>query len=427
MKWMQTAEQSAEEIIKQLTPSLDEKEAESVVQPIIEAVRSQGDAAVRAYTQEFDGVDSAEFYAPQEARKEAAVRLEKEDPALYDAIQLSIRRVRAYHEKQKATGWWMQDDGALLGQIVRPLKRVGVYIPGGTAAYPSTVIMNVIPAQVAGVKEIVIATPPAAEGRAHDIVMATAHCLGVERIFLAGGAQAIAALAYGTESCPAVDKITGPGNRFVAAAKRLVYGQVDIDMIAGPSEILIIADGSASAGVVAADLLSQAEHDPHSRAILLTNNTKLAEETQNEVKRQLALLPRKEIAEKAIQNGSAIVMTKDLHEAMQISNRLAPEHLSLQVEAPFDWVPAVENAGSVFVGSWTPEALGDYLAGPNHTLPTAGTARFSSPLSVQDFQKKTSVSYFTEEKFLELADPVVRMATKEGLTAHARAVMARRE
>lgn len=426
MKRFTTAEMPVETLLQQLQPAGEDTTEETVL-PILQAVKDRGEDALRAYTRQFDGVDSDIFFVKPDVLQQAEEKIRSGEPELYEALALSIRRVRAYHEKQKAEGWWMQDDGALLGQLVRPLRRVGIYVPGGTAAYPSTVIMNVIPAQVAGVQEIVLATPPVAPGTASDVVMATAAMLGVDTVLLAGGAQAIAALAYGTENLPAVDKITGPGNRFVAAAKRLVYGTVDIDMIAGPSEILVIADASASAAVVAADLLSQAEHDPRARVILLTPDTAFADAVEHETLRQLEQLPRKDIAKQSVEHGSSIICTKDLDEAVALSNRIAPEHLSLQTEAPFDLLPGIENAGSVFVGHWTPEALGDYLAGPNHTLPTSGTARFSSPLSVQDFQKKSSVSYFTRAKFTELAEPVTVLAEKEGLTAHAKAVAIRRE
>lgn len=427
MKRLDTKNCTVKEIEEQLAVRSMDDSLDASVASILQKIRQEGDAAVRACTKQFDGIDTDRLFVETGRLKEAKERIRTEQPELYEALQLAIARVRNYHEKQKTAGWWMHEEGAILGQLVRPLARVGIYVPGGTAAYPSTVLMNVIPAQVAGVPEIVIATPPAAQNAASEVVMATAAMLGVEQIYLAGGAQAIAALAYGTESCPRVDKITGPGNRYVAAAKRSVYGTVDIDMIAGPSEILVIADETAVPSVVAADLLSQAEHDPNARVILLSPDEDLLDRVEAETMRQLAQLDRKEIAEQAVAQGGYLIRTADLTEAVTVSNAIAPEHLSLQIRNPFDFVPLVANAGSIFVGPWTPEALGDYLAGPNHTLPTAGTARFSSPLSVQDFCKKSSVSYFTKEAFEKLSDPVQRLARTEGLEAHARAVAIRKE
>lgn len=419
-----------EEIAKRLeaADADSDRSLESIVSGMIERVRSEGDRAVLDYTARFDGAEPAGMFADPDDLIRAKDRIESEEPALYEALKLAIHRVRMYHEKQKQEGFWLQDEiGAVMGQMVRPLARVGIYIPGGTAAYPSTVYMNVIPALVAGVKEIVLATPVGPDGKANEIVMAVATMLGIEKILLSGGAQAIAALAYGTESVQKVDKITGPGNRYVATAKRLVFGAVDIDMIAGPSEILVIADSTADPKAVAADLLSQAEHDPNARCILLTTDPALKEVVAYELENQMAALPRGEICRQAIEQNGAIVLAESLDEAIRISNYLAPEHLSVQTEAPMDLLPHITNAGSVFLGGYTPEALGDYLAGPNHTLPTSGTARFSSPLSVSDFLKKSSFTYFTKEAFETLAPSIVRIAEEEGLTAHANAVTVRLE
>ncbi|SEC39253.1 histidinol dehydrogenase [Paenibacillus sp. GP183] len=397
------------------------------VRHIIDAVRLEGDASLRRFAQQFDRVTVGELRVTDDEIQAAYAQV---DAAFVAALRQAAANIRSFHAKQKRTSWMdLQADGSLLGQIVRPLQRVGLYVPGGKAAYPSSVLMNAIPAQVAGVPEIVMVTPPATAGEAGidpHILVAAAEA-GVREIYRVGGAQAVAALAYGTESIPPVDKIVGPGNIYVALAKRYVFGVVDIDSIAGPSEIAVIADDTADPAYVAADLLSQAEHDEMASAILITPSEQLALQVQEEVERQLALLPRKEIAAKSIQDNGAILLVEDISEAIGIVNRLAPEHLELLVAEPFTYLPRIENAGAIFLGPYSSEPVGDYFAGPNHVLPTNGTARFSSPLNVDDFIKKSSVIHYSKEALLANGEQIMTLARHEGLEAHARAIQVRLE
>lgn len=397
------------------------------VKRIIEEVRREGDAALRRFAKQFDGVN-VDVLRVSKTEIEDAYR--QVDEGFLSAIREAAANVRRFHEKQMRNSWMdLQGDGSILGQVIRPLRRVGLYVPGGKAAYPSSVLMNTIPAQVAGVPEIVMVTPPATagvEGVNPHILVAAAEA-GVSEIYRVGGAQAVAALAYGTESIPAADKIVGPGNIYVALAKRYVFGAVDIDSIAGPSEIVVLADESADAAYVAADLLSQAEHDEMASAILLTTSVKLAEAVQAEVKRQLAELPRQEIAAKSIRDYGAILTVDSLEEGIEAVNRLAPEHLEIVVREPFQYLSKIENAGAIFLGPYSSEPVGDYFAGPNHVLPTNGTARFSSPLNVDDFLKKSSVIYYSKEALLRDGEKIIALARHEGLDAHARAVQIRLE
>ncbi len=391
-----------------------------VVSDIIANVREKGDAALRDYCQRFDHVELSDFLVSPE---ELTAAIEKVEPEFISILEEAARNIRAFHEKQLRQSFIMTEKpGVVLGQRVIPLEKVGLYVPGGTAAYPSTVLMDAIPAQIAGVSEIVMVTPPSKEGSVNPYILAAAHVAGVGRIFKVGGAQAVAALAYGTESIPRVDKIVGPGNAFVAEAKKQVFGQVNIDMIAGPSEVLVLADGASDPRYVAADLLSQAEHDKNASAVLVTDSLALAEQVQAEIEAQLKTLKREEIARTSIENNGKIIVCRDLMEGVDTANRIAPEHLEICVDQPFDYLGRIKNAGSVFLGRYNPEPLGDYFAGPNHTLPTSGTARFYSPLSVDDFVKKLQYSYYTREALEKDYDKVSFFANKEGLTAHARAV-----
>ncbi|MCK9230085.1 MAG: histidinol dehydrogenase [Syntrophales bacterium] len=394
------------------------------VEKIVRDVATRGDEALFEYTRHFDDstLDAGTVRVRPEEIEEALPVI---DPADLAALTLSANRIERFHRMQKVESWFTTDDtGTELGQIVRPLQRVGVYAPGGLAPYPSTVLMAAIPARIAGVRELFLVTP-ARKGVVNPLILAAAHIAGIDRIYRVGGAQAIAALAYGTESIPAVDKIVGPGNIYVATAKRLVFGTVGIDMIAGPSEILIIADGSASPELVAADLLSQAEHDEQASSILLTPDEALAVEVVTEVTRQLKLLSRKSIAAVSLERFGRIIVTGDIDEAVAIANRFAPEHLELMVAEPRKLLDAVVNASAVFLGHNTPEAVGDYMAGPNHILPTAGTARFASPLGVYDFVKRTSLVSLTPRSLEEIGDAAVRFALLEGLDAHASSVKRR--
>ncbi|WP_107728252.1 histidinol dehydrogenase [Desmospora activa] len=400
-------------------------EEERMVREVIRHVQHKGDTALAAYTRRFDKVEVTETLVSAVEMEDAYQQVE---PAFINALQTAAAKIRAYHERQKRTSWMeTETDGTVLGQLVLPLERVGVYVPGGRAAYPSTVLMTVIPAQVAGVEEVVITTPPQADGKIDATTLVAAREAGVERIFKVGGAQAIAALAFGTETIPRVDKICGPGNRYVTLAKRLVYGQVDIDMIAGPSEIVVIADDSADAAWVAADLLSQAEHDPMASAVLLTPSQTLAAAVTRELISQCERLPRREIAAQSLREHGAIAITVDVAEAVATANRLAPEHLQLMVEDPWSWVGQVRHAGALFLGHWSPEALGDYVAGPSHVLPTNGTARFSSPLGVDDFTKKTSLIAASRDMIQRDGQTVVTLAEAEGLSAHAASIRVRLE
>ncbi len=393
------------------------------VRAIVEDVAARGDAALLEYTARFDHAQLSEMEVPRE-RMEAA--LEAIDTALRRAMERAAGNIRAFHVKQVREGFCIQGpDGSYMGQKITPIERVGLYIPGGTASYPSTVFMNAIPAKIAGCSQIVMVSPPSPSGEIAAPILAAAQLAGVDRVFRFGGAQAIAALAYGTQTVPRVDKIVGPGNAYVAEAKRQVYGQVSIDMIAGPSEILVVADGASNPAYVAADLLSQAEHDRLASAVLVTDSRTLAQAVAAELERQLALLPRESIARESIERNGKIIVTDDIAQAMEAANLLAPEHLELCVEEPERLLPLVKNAGSVFMGRYCPESLGDYLAGPNHTLPTSGTARFSSPLGVDDFIKKTQFTYYTQKALASVAEDIATFARAEGLEAHARAALIR--
>ncbi|MED0849163.1 histidinol dehydrogenase [Bacillus altitudinis] len=400
------------------------EEQRLAVQRIIEEVRKNSDEAVRSFTKQFDGVSIEQPLVTEDEKTKAYERL---DPEMIQIIQTAIRNIRTYHERQLTSSWFYhQKDGSMLGQKVTPLDAVGVYVPGGTAAYPSSVLMNVIPALVAGVERIVLVTPPGKDGRLSDAVLVAAKELGISEMYKMGGAQAIAALAYGTDSIQPVDKITGPGNIYVALAKREVFGQVDIDMIAGPSEIAVLADETATAHEVAADLLSQAEHDALASSILVTPSKGLAEAVQAEVQAQLDTLPRKSIAVQSIQDHGHIYVTESLDRAVDIVNQLAPEHLEVLTAYPESLLGQIKHAGAIFLGRYSPEPVGDYFAGPNHVLPTNGTARFSSPLGVTDFQKKTSIISYSKEAFETHSESIAAFARLEGLEAHARSIEARK-
>ena len=391
------------------------------VQKIIAQVRSQGDRALFHYTRLFDKVDISSLEVTGE---ELEAALEQTDKALLSVLSSAAENIKAYHSRQKRTGFsFSPEPGVVLGQKVTPLEKVGIYVPGGTAAYPSTVLMTAIPAKIAGCGEIIMVSPP----EISPAILAAAKIAGVDRIFRVGGAQAIAALAYGTQTIPRVDKIVGPGNAYVAEAKRQVFGQVAIDMIAGPSEILIIADEKSSPAHIAADMLSQAEHDRLASAVLITTSRNLAEQVQKELEAQVSRLPRKEIARASLEGQGKIILAASIPQAMEISNRLAPEHLELMVEGPMDYLDAIKNAGSVFLGRYCPEPVGDYWAGPNHTLPTGGTARFSSPLSVDDFVKKSQFTAYSQEALQKAGKKIAYFAQAEGLEAHARSITIREE
>ena len=400
-----------------------DRKVSAAVSEIIYAVRMGGDEAVREYTEKFDGA------VPEKTeigREEMETALKNSSSDFVYALHKAAENIRDFHERQKQQSWFNTfENGTMVGQRIRGLERVGVYVPGGTAAYPSSVLMNVIPAKIAGVKEIIMVTPPGKDGKPNQNILAAAAVAGVERIFLIGGAQAIAALAYGTESVPRVDKIVGPGNIFVATAKKLLFGIVDIDMVAGPSEILIVADETAEPQFLAADLMSQAEHDVLASAILLTNSQRIAEETIEELKRQMQALSRKDIIEKSLTDYGAVIVCNNLSQAIDFANELAPEHLELCVKNPVEYIGRVDNAGSVFLGNYSPESVGDYYAGPNHVLPTGGTARFFSPLSVDSFIKKSSFIYYTSSALDSAKDNIITLADAEGLTAHANAVAVR--
>lgn len=416
---------SKEQSIAQLTQTntAETSDYAQVVQEIIDTVRQNGDAALIDYSAKFDQATVTELKVT-EAEIEAA--LAQVDPDFLKVLETAKNNIAEFHEKQVSQGFMMTRNGAVMGQRVIPLAKVGIYVPGGTAAYPSTVLMNAVPAKIAGVKKIVLVTPPLQDGSVNPAILAAAKVAGVDEIYRVGGAQAVAALAYGTESVPKVDKIVGPGNIYVAAAKRLVYGKVDIDMIAGPSDILIVADETANPVTLAADMLAQSEHDINAQAILVTTNRDIAEKTAVEVERQTALLPRKAIIEQSLANNGKIILVSSLEEAIAAANEVAPEHLELCVAEPFAWLDQVENAGSVFLGHNTPEVLGDYLAGPNHTLPTEGTARFYSPLSVDDFVKHSQYLYYGEAAMRAAADDVILFAETEGLGGHANSIRLRK-
>lgn len=416
---------SERELINQLKARSGEidRKVTSAVTDILNNVKQNGDDAVREYTLKFDGHMPSKF---EISREEIDSSPDKCDRDFILALYKAADNIRDFHARQKQQSWLEpKQNGVILGQRIRGLKRVGVYVPGGTAAYPSSVLMNVIPAKIAGVKEIVMVTPPQKDGTANPDILAAAKIAGVDRVFLMGGAQAVAALAYGTQSVPKVDKIVGPGNIFVATAKKLLYGTVDIDMIAGPSEILIVADKSANPKFLAADLMSQAEHDKMASAKLLTTSEETANETAKELSRQMQTLERRDIIEQSLNDFGAIIVCKDISEAVDFANELAPEHLELAVENPMEYIGRVDNAGSVFLGHYSPEPLGDYFAGPNHVLPTSGTARFFSPLSVDSFIKKSSFIYYTEPALSEAKDDIIKLAETEGLTAHANSIKVR--
>ncbi|MGI5958099.1 MAG: histidinol dehydrogenase [Massiliimalia sp.] len=418
------AEKEYMALLKSRSTQVGKTVTEAVTQ-IIEDVRQQGDQALLAYTEKFDGKLPRYLEVPREDINDA---LTNADPDFVNALLNAVENITDFHNRQKQQSFINpKENGVIMGQRIRGLKRVGIYVPGGTAAYPSSVLMNAIPAKIAGVEEIVMVTPPLADGTANpDILVAAALC-GVDRVFLMGGAQAVAALAYGTESVPKVDKIVGPGNIYVATAKRLLYGTVDIDMIAGPSEILILADETAPAKFVAADLMSQAEHDKLASAILITTSEKLAEETKAELARQVEGLSRKDIILSSLKDFGAIFVCDDKDYAVELANEFAPEHLEVMMENPMEYIGKLDNAGSVFLGNYAPEPLGDYYAGPNHVLPTSGTARFFSPLSVDAFVKKSSYIYYTEDALRQAHDDIVLLAEKEGLTAHANSIIVRAE
>lgn len=397
-----------------------------VVTEIIDNVITNGDKALFEYSKRFDRADLTALEVTADEIDEAIASV---SPEFIEIIREAASNIRAFHEKQVRNSFILNEkDGVVTGQKIIPIEKVGLYVPGGTAAYPSTVLMDSIPAKIAGCNEIVMVTPPSSDGKVNPVILAAAKIAGVDRIFKVGGAQAVAALAYGTESVPKVDKIVGPGNAYVAEAKKQVFGKVSIDMIAGPSEILVVADSTSNPKFVAADLLSQAEHDKMASAVLVTDSEELAKKVSDELERQIPLLPRKEIARASIDNNGKIIVAKDnLSLAIDIANEIAPEHLELCVDNPFDYLDKIKHAGSVFMGKYCPEALGDYFAGPNHTLPTSGTARFSSPLSVDDFVKKTQFIYYSKDALSGVADKVAYFAEKEGLSAHAKSATIRFE
>lgn len=422
IKIMKLNEVPREQIFARVVPDVD---VSSIVADIIADVRSNGDEALYRYCEKFDKAVLRSLEVTSEEIDEALAAVE---PEFLNVLKEAAENIRTFHSRQVRNSFILSEkSGVVMGQKIIPIEKVGLYVPGGTAAYPSTVLMDAIPAKIAGCKEIIIVTPPGKDGKLPAAILAAAKIAGVDRIFKVGGAQAVAALAYGTESIPKVDKIVGPGNAFVAEAKKQVFGMVSIDMIAGPSEILIIADGTCNAKYVAADLLSQAEHDKLASAVLVTDSMALAEGVRSEIEQQLVRLPRREIAQASVDNNGKIIVTDSIWQAIDVSNELAPEHLEICVDNPFDYLDAIQHAGSIFLGKYCPEALGDYLAGPNHTLPTSGTARFSSPLSVDDFVKKSQYTYFTREALQRVSSSVASFAEKEGLHAHGRSTTIRFE
>lgn len=415
-------ETKKEEIFARVTPKAN---VEQIVTDIILDVRKNGDEALIKYCQKFDGATLSSLRVTEEEIKDAVSQVE---PEFIEVLKKAEKNIRLFHEKQKRDGFCIKkENGVILGQKIIPMDSAGLYVPGGTASYPSTVLMDSIPAKIAGCKRVVMVTPPNKQGKINPYILAAASVAGVDEIYKVGGAQAIAALAYGTESIKKVDKIVGPGNAFVAEAKKQVYGVVSIDMIAGPSEILVIADEKSNPKFVAADLLSQAEHDKMASAVLITNSMELAKQVQLEIEGQIIKLERYEIARVSIDDNGKIIVVEDLDTAIEVSNEIAPEHLELCVDNPFDYLDKITHAGSVFMGRNCPEALGDYLAGANHTLPTSGTAKFSSPLSVDDFIKKTQYTFFTYDALKDVAKDVELFATREGLTAHAKSAVVRLE
>lgn len=422
IKILKYGEVKNEDIFARSVPKMN---VESIVAEIIDNVKKNKDKALFEYCKKFDKANLSSLVVSEEEINEA---LSSVEPEFLEILQRAAENIKKFHEKQKRNSFIINDEkGVIIGQKIIPVDRAGLYVPGGTAAYPSTVLMDSIPAKLAGVREVVIVTPPNAEGKINPVILAAASVAGVDRIFKVGGAQAIAALAYGTETIPKVDKIVGPGNAFVAEAKKQVFGKVSIDMIAGPSEILIVADSKTDPAYAAADLLSQAEHDKLASAVLVTDSEDLAAAVSAELERQIPLLERAEIARASIDDNGKIIVADTLEKAIEIANEIAPEHLELCVDEPFDYLDSIRHAGSIFMGRNCPEALGDYFAGPNHTLPTSGTAKFSSPLSVDDFVKKTQYTYYTKEALSKVAADVAFFANKEGLTAHARSAVIRTE
>ena len=418
-------EQTTRAFVEQLMARAGEKDrkVDAIVADILENVRQNGDAAVKACTEKFDGKAPEKLEISREEIKELMKQCE---PNFLEALERAAENIRDFHKRQKQQSWLdTKANGVILGQRVRGLARAGIYVPGGTAAYPSSVLMNAIPAKIAEVGEIIMVTPPGKNGMPNPDIMAAAYVAGVDRVFLVGGAQAVAALAYGTETIPKVDKIVGPGNIFVATAKKHLYGTVDIDMIAGPSEILIVADETADPEFLAADLMSQAEHDVMASAILLTTSKEIAEQTIQAIYRQVETLERREIIEKSLDDFGAVIVCETMDEAVEFANDLAPEHLELCAKNPLEYIGRLDNCGSLFLGNYAPEPLGDYYAGPNHVLPTSGTARFFSPLSVDSFVKKSSFIYYTEDALRDAHDDIVKLAETEGLTAHANAIKVR--
>lgn len=422
IKILKYDEVSSSEIFARSTAATD---VSGIVSDIINDVKENGDEALFRYCEKFDKAKLSCLEVSDEEKREA---MEQVEERFINILKEAAENIRAFHEKQVRNSFIINDkSGIVMGQKVIPVDRAGLYVPGGTAAYPSTVLMDSIPAKIAGVKEVCIVTPPGKDGKINPFILAAAVIAGVDRVFKVGGAQAIAALAFGTESIPKVDKIVGPGNAFVAEAKKQVYGTVSIDMIAGPSEILIVADDTCQPSHIAADLLSQAEHDKMASAVLVTDSLSFANKVSIELEKQIPLLERKEIARASIDDNGKIIVAKDLKVAIEIANEIAPEHLELCVDNPFDYLDSIRHAGSIFMGKYCPEALGDYFAGPNHTLPTSGTAKFSSPLSVDDFVKKTQYTYYTKDALDRVAQDVAFFAEKEGLTAHAKSAIIRTE
>ena len=422
IKIMKYGEVSAKEIFARTEPTFD---VTDIVTDIIENVREKGDKALFEYGERFDRASLSSLEVTDAEIKEAFNLVE---PRFIEILKQAAENIREFHKKQVRNNFVVNEtEGVVTGQKVTPIEKVGLYVPGGTAAYPSTVLMDSIPAKIAGCDYICITTPPSADGKVNPVILAAAKIAGVDKIFKVGGAQAVAALAYGTETIKKVDKIVGPGNAFVAEAKRQVFGRVSIDMIAGPSEILVIADGKSDPAFVAADLLSQAEHDKNASAVLVTDSYELAEKVAKEIENQLKQLSREEIARVSVDNNGKIIVAENLEDVFSVANEIAPEHLELCVDNPFDYLDKIKNAGSIFMGRYCPEALGDYFAGPNHTLPTSGTARFSSPLSVDDFVKKSQFVYYSKNALDKVAGDVAFFAEKEGLTAHAKSAIIRSE
>lgn len=422
IKIMKYGEVAAEDIFARTEPTFD---VADIVTDIIDNVRKDGDKALFEYSEKFDKANLTSLEVTEAEIEEAFSLVE---PHFIEVLKKAAKNIEEFHKKQVRNSFVLNEtEGVVTGQKVTPIEKVGLYVPGGTAAYPSTVLMDSIPAKIAGCRYICITTPPSTDGKVNPVILAAAKIAGVDKIFKVGGAQAVAALAYGTETVKKVDKIVGPGNAFVAEAKRQVFGRVSIDMIAGPSEILVIADGKSDPAFVAADLLSQAEHDKNASAVLVTDSEELAEKVAIEIENQLKLLSREEIARVSVDNNGKIIVADNLEDVFAVANEIAPEHLELCVDNPFDYLDKIKNAGSIFMGRYCPEALGDYFAGPNHTLPTSGTARFSSPLSVDDFVKKSQFVYYSKNALDKVASDVAFFAEKEGLTAHAKSASIRSE